>query len=107
MLELLAGELIVTVGGVLSRVTLTTAVPVLLAASLQATVIAFAPATRLTVAGLVAAEPLTVQPVTPTLSVAVHVTEVVAFFVIELLAGAVIVTTGGVTSGPLGQLTVV
>jgi hypothetical protein len=59
----------------------------------QATVMVFAPVARLTVAGLVAAAPLTVQ-VIGAVPVVVQVTEAVAAVVLLLLAGAVIVTTG-------------
>jgi hypothetical protein len=60
---------------------------------LHATVMAFAPMFRLTVAGLVAALPLTVQ-LTGAVPVDVQATEVVVFVVVLPLAGAVIVTTG-------------
>jgi hypothetical protein len=61
----------------------------------QATVMVFAPTARLTVAGLVAAAPLTVQ-VIGVLPVVVHVTAVVAAVVLLPLAGAEIETTGAV-----------
>jgi len=51
----------------------------------------FAPTARLTVAGLVAAAPLTVQ-VIGAVPVAVHATEVVAAVVLLLLVGAVMLT---------------
>jgi len=86
-----AGAVIVTTGAV-PRVTVTD----LLSEPnelVQATVMVFAPVARLTVAGLVAAAPLTVQEI-GAVPVVVHVTEVVAAVVLLLFAGAVIVTTG-------------
>jgi len=61
----------------------------------QATVMVFAPTARFTVAGLVAAAPLTVQ-VIGVLPVVVHATEVVAAVVLLLLAGELMLTTGAV-----------
>jgi 1-aminocyclopropane-1-carboxylate deaminase/D-cysteine desulfhydrase-like pyridoxal-dependent ACC family enzyme len=88
-----AGDVIVRVGAV-PRLTVTDLVsePNEL---VQTTVMVFAPTTSGTVAGLVAAVPLTVQliGVEP---VVVHVTEVDVAAVLLLLAGAVIVTTGAV-----------
>jgi len=62
-----------------------------LVASVQATVMVFAPIARFTFAGLVAAAPFTVQEI-GAVPVAVHATEVVAAVVLLLLAGAVMLT---------------
>jgi len=88
----LAGAVIVTTGAS-PRVTVTDLVSVP-NALVQTTVMVFAPSARLTVAGLVAAAPLTVQ--VGVLPVVVHVTEVDVAVVFVPVAGAVIVTTGGV-----------
>jgi len=84
------GEVIVMTGA-MPRVTTTDLLSLLLDASEQATVMVFAPCARLTVVGLVAALPFTVQVTGATPPDVVHVTEVVGAVVLVLLPGAVIV----------------
>jgi hypothetical protein len=86
----LGGEMI-RPEGAMPRLTTTDFVSELLDASEQATVMVFAPCARLTVVGLVAAFPFTVQVTGATPPEVVHVTEVVAAVVLLLLSGAVIV----------------
>jgi hypothetical protein len=89
--ELSVGAVIVTTGAV-PWLTVTDFVSDAEVESPHETVMTFAPGERLTVAGLVAEAPLTVQLIGATPPVVVHVTEVVAAVVLLLLAGAVIVT---------------
>jgi hypothetical protein len=86
-----AGELIV-VTGAMPRLTVTDLVSELLDASVQATVMVFAPSARLTVAGLVAGSPFTVQVIGAAPPDVVHVTEVDVAVVFVPVVGAVIVT---------------
>jgi len=88
----LAGAVMVTTGATTTALRVTETDLVSEPAELvQTTVMVFAPSARLTVAGLVAAAPLTVQVLVE--PVVVHVTEVDVAVVLLPSAGAVIVTT--------------
>src|SRR5436190_16255198 len=100
VLLLLAGPVIVTTGAVPRLITIDL-LSVPLAASEHATVTVFAPTARLTVAGLVAAFPFTVQVTGATPPDVVHETEAVVAVVLVPVAGDVIVT-----ARPLTRLTV-